>query len=178
MLQQENNTKKGSAFNSGKEWEEVDMSFWKHIQLYFFFVTKLPLIFWCRPSIETLTPEQCHLSIPLTYWTKNHIGSMYFAVLMVGVDLASGLLAFHLIKSHKQPISIIFKDVHAQFLKRAEGRIRFECNQGKEIDAILQETVASKQRVNRTLDVKAIAVDTGDCVVSYSITLSVKVKDV
>tara|TARA_B100001989_G_C24444993_1_gene415982 strand:+ start:327 stop:635 length:309 start_codon:yes stop_codon:yes gene_type:complete len=101
---------------------------------------------------------------------------MYFGVLMVGVDLSAGLLAMDLIKKSKQTISIIFKDTAAQFLKRANHGVRFECNEGNTIQKMINSTLTTKERCNKTLTVTGYCNKTNETVATFSITLSIKVK--
>ncbi len=85
--------------------------------LFLFALTKVPLMLFCTPKLISISEKSCHIKIPLHYFTKNHVNSMYFGALLVGVDLCCGLLAMHLIKKSNQKINIIFKDVSADFFK-------------------------------------------------------------
>ena len=95
---------------------------------------------------------------------------------MMGVDLACGLLAMHLISLSKHNISVIFKDTSATFLKRAEHAVRFECTQGKTIQNLINKTISSKERVNKTIPVIGFCNKTGNIVAEFTITLSLKCK--
>ncbi len=148
----------------------------QNVGLFFFALRKLPLILFCMPKINTLTKSSCHIKIPLTYFTKNHVGSMYFGVLLIGVDLCCGLLALHLIKKSNYKIGIIFKDVRASFIKRAENAVRFECNKGSEIREMINETIQTNERVSKSIKVSAFDIKTNECVVEYEIGLSIKYK--
>ena len=144
--------------------------------MYAFFLFKVPMILWCSPRINTIDNSSVTLTIPLNFLTKNHLGSMYFGALMVGVDLACGLLAFHLIKQSNQRLSLIFKDVNAQFLQRAEGSVRFECLEGALIQDMIQNAISSQERVSMPIPVKGILVSTNECVAEFTITLSIKLR--
>ena len=146
------------------------------VKMYAFFVFKIPFLIPCLPRLSMLNNERCVLKIPLYFMTKNHLGSMYFGALMVGVDLACGLLAFHHIRHVDEPVSIVFKDVQAQFLKRAEGRVRFECVEGQQVAAMIAKTIKTGDRVSEGIVVKGYDDVSNECVVDYVITLSVRVK--
>jgi len=148
----------------------------QNIGLVLFALKKLPLILFCRPKIKTLSESSCHIEIPLTYFTKNHVGSMYFGVLLIGVDLCCGILALDLIKKSKNKVGIIFKDVHATFIKRAKNSVRFECNKGSEIQDMIKQTIKTKERINKSINVKGFDTKTNECVVEYEIGLSLKYK--
>jgi len=55
---------------------------------------------------------------------------MYFGVLAVGADVTGGFLAMNYIQASKSKINLIFKDFHADFLKRAEDDVHFVCEDG------------------------------------------------
>ena len=152
------------------------MKFVATLKMYLFFLFKVPMILWCFPCINTIDNSSVKLTIPLNFLTKNHLGSMYFGALMVGVDLACGLLAFHLIEQSESRLSLIFKDVNAQFLKRAEGAVRFECLEGSLIQDMIQNAILSKERVSMTIPVQGILVKTNECVAEFTITLSIKLR--
>jgi len=90
--------------------------------------------------------------------------------------LACGLLAFHLIEQVDSKISLIFKDVQASFLKRAEGAVRFECDSGELIQSLIDETIKTQERMSQLIPVSAYLCSTGECVAEFSITLSLKLK--
>ena len=66
---------------------------------------------------------------------------MYFGVLSVGADVTGGFLAMQYIQSSKSKISLIFKDFHADFLKRAEGNVHFICKDGLEIKKLVNNSI-------------------------------------
>ncbi|MAQ63853.1 MAG: DUF4442 domain-containing protein [Actinobacteria bacterium] len=146
------------------------------LKMYLFFLFKVPMILWCFPRLNTMDNDGVSVTIPLNFLTKNHLGSMYFGALMVGVDLACGLLAFHLIEQSESRLSLIFKDVHAQFLQRAEGSVRFECLEGALIQDMIQNAISSQERVSMPVPVKGILVKTNECVAEFTITLSIKIR--
>ena len=92
----------------------------------YFGLTKVPIIFYCRPRVLDITSDSVTVKIPLLRRNKNHVGSMYLGALSVGADITSAMLALSVIKKSKKKIIPIFKDFNAEFLKRAEGDVHFE----------------------------------------------------
>ncbi len=78
--------------------------------LRYFGLTKIPLILFVRPSVLHINDESAVIRIPFRRRTKNHLGSMYFGAMSIGVDLAGGILAIKKIREQKQRISLIFKN--------------------------------------------------------------------
>ena len=145
------------------------------LALRLFGLTKIPLLFYVGVSVAELSPERMVIRIPLRRRTKNHLGSMYFGVLCVGADCAPGAFAMYLIRQQPAPISMVFKDFQAEFLKRAEGDVHFICAQGKEIAELVAQAAASDERVERQIDVIATVPSLSDePVARFKLTLSLK----
>ncbi len=120
-----------------------------------FGLTKIPVLFFVKPSIVAWSNESITFKIPLIRRTKNHLGSMYFGVLAAGADLAGGFLAMDIIRESKEPVALIFKSMHAEFLKRAEGDVHFTCSQGNDIAALVKSAIETGERVELPVHVVA-----------------------
>ena len=138
--------------------------------------TKVPMILYCRPSVIDISSESVSVKIPLLRRNKNHVGSMYLGALSVGADITSAMLSLSIIKESKRKIIPIFKDFHADYLKRAEGDVHFVCNQGEKIKAMIDETISKKCRINKKIDVLAYVPSKlgNEVVAKFSLTLSIK----
>lgn len=139
---------------------------------------KVPMLYYVHPTVEALDDTHTIVSIPLRRRTQNHLNSMYMGVLVCGADLASGLIAFHLMKKQKKKFSIVFKDLKAEFLKRPEARTYFHCQDGKKIQELLNTTQKTGERAHAPIDVIATCPEkTGDTPIArFTLTLSVKMK--
>jgi acyl-coenzyme A thioesterase PaaI-like protein len=145
------------------------------LSLRLFGLTKIPLLFYVGVSVVEISPERMVVRIPLRRRTKNHLGSMYFGALCIGADVAPGAYAMYLIRRQPTPISMVFKDFQAEFLKRAEGDVHFICDQGKEIAELVAQAAASDERVERQLDVIATVPSLHDePVAKFKLTISLK----
>ena len=149
-----------------------------NLYLRFFGLTKIPLLWFCRPKIISLDNENVEIKIPLKRRTKNHLGSMYFGALSVGADITGGFLAMICIQKSNSKVALIFKDFKANFLKRAEGDVHYICNESKKIAEAVDETLQTGERVNIPIPVVATVPEKfGDePVAEFSITLSLKEK--
>jgi acyl-coenzyme A thioesterase PaaI-like protein len=135
---------------------------------------RIPLLFFVSPSVVELSKDHCVVRIPLNRRTKNHLGSMYFGVLCAGADCAGGLIAMQL--SQKEGISMIFKDFHAEFLKRAEGDVHFRCEDGPAVRQLIARVKKSGERENIPVHVVATVPSKlgTDPVARFTLTLSLK----
>jgi len=142
-----------------------------------FGVTKVPMIWYCRPKVIEHNDEKIEIQIPLKRRTKNHLGSMYFGVLAVGADITGGFLAMDPIQDSGRNIALIFKDFKADFLKRPEGDVHFICKDGLAIKELVDKVTHSTERHNYKLNIEAIVPSISTEVVArFELTLSLKDK--
>ena len=145
---------------------------WK---IWLFGITRIPLIFFCRPRVVQITETGLEVKIKLNRRTRNHLKSMYFGILSVGADVTVGFLAFKYIRASKSRISLIFKDFKADFLKRAEGDVHFICTEGNEIRSLIQQSEETGKRENIPVHVTAtVPSKSKDPVARFVLTLSIK----
>jgi acyl-coenzyme A thioesterase PaaI-like protein len=117
---------------------------------------RIPVLLFLGPYVQELDDAGCAVSIPLGFRSKNyHLGSMYFGALCAGADLAAGLNAARLIYGKHKKVKLAFKDIRAEFLKRADGDVVFRTRQGPEIRRAVEEADASGERVTIPVEVDA-----------------------
>lgn len=142
-----------------------------------FGITKVPMIWYCRPKVIEHTDEKIEIKIPLKRKTKNHLGSMYFGVLAVGADITGGFLAMEPIQESGRKINLIFKDFKADFLKRPEGDVHFTCNDGLAVKELVDRVSKSSDRHNFKLSIEATVPSISfEVVAKFELTLSLKDK--
>ena len=149
-----------------------------NLYLWYFSLTQVRLIHYCRPKIHDITEDGVTLFMPLDRRTRNHVKSMYIGAMVVGVDMVAGFTAMLKIRKSKRNVILIFKDLNAEFFKRAEGDVHYICKEGQAIEAAVEETLRTGERVNLPVPVIATVPDKfGDePVAKFSITLSMKEK--
>jgi hypothetical protein len=145
---------------------------WK---LWQFGFRRIPLIFFCRPRVIKITATSLEVKIKLNRRTRNHLHTMYFGVLSVGADITGGFLAMGYCRASRSKISLIFKDFHADFLKRAEGDVHFFCNEGLKIQELVQKAEETGERQNMPVHITArVPSISPDSVAKFILTLSIK----
>ena len=146
-------------------------------QMLSFGLMRIPLIFFCRPKVVSISDTKLEVKIKLNRRTKNHLNSMYFGVLSVGADVTGGFLAMKLIRKNQSRISLIFKDFHADFLKRAEGDVHFICEDGLAIKNLVEVAEQTGERQNLPLHITATVPSiSNESVAEFILTLSLKKK--
>ena len=142
-----------------------------------FGLIRIPLIFFCRPKVVSISDTMLEVKIKLNRRTKNHLNSMYFGVLSVGADVTCGFLAMKLISKNQSRISLIFKNFHANFLKRAEGDVHFICEDGMTIQNLVEVAEQTGERQNLPVNVTATVPSiSNEPVAEFILTLSLKKK--
>lgn len=141
-------------------------------------ITKIPLLYFARPSVVELTDEKIVVKIRLRRRTKNHLGSMYFGALAVGADVSAGLIAWRRIDESGFPIDLVFKDIFGEFLRRPDADVFFTCTEGGEIDALVQNAAKSGEREEMPIHVIATvpSLSGDEPVARFTLTLSIKKK--
>ncbi|HEX9290993.1 MAG TPA: DUF4442 domain-containing protein [Anaeromyxobacteraceae bacterium] len=116
---------------------------------------RIPSLLFLGPRVLELDDEGCAVKIPLDLRTKNHLGSVYVGVLCAGADLASGLNAAWLIFRKHRKVKLSFKDLNAQFLKRADGDVVFRSRDGARVREAIEQADATGERVTIPIEVVA-----------------------
>ena len=140
--------------------------------------TKIPLIALIRPTILQVNSKTCVVRVPLNWLVKNHLRTMYFGALCIGADLAGGLIVMNMIRARGSKVAFLFKDFHADFLKRVEGTVVFTCNDGEKLGRLLLKAEESGEREEGTVQVTATVPDKlGDEPAAvFTLTISMKKK--
>jgi hypothetical protein len=114
--------------------------------------------------------------IPLNYFTRNHVKSMYFGALCIGADLAAGVFVLEAIRQSARKVNFIFKDFKADFLKLALADVHFICEDAMKVHQAVAETIRTKKRANTTVAMWATTPKkTGDePIAKFALTISVK----
>jgi acyl-coenzyme A thioesterase PaaI-like protein len=134
---------------------------------------KIPMIGFVRPRIIEMDDQNVVIRIRLRRRTRNHLGSMYFGALAVGADLAGAIHSVHF--TGGKGMSMAFKSMQAEFLKRAEGDVFFESKDGRVIREMIEESRQTGERVNRMVEVSAVNIK-GELVAHFKMEISIKMK--
>jgi acyl-coenzyme A thioesterase PaaI-like protein len=140
---------------------------------------RIPLLFFLRPTVIEASRERTVIRIPLTRRSRNHLGSMYFGALCAGADLAGALTAMRRIEESGRRVALIFKDVRARFLRRAEGDVVFACEDGAAVAALVARAIATGEREELPVTILARLADdpAGEPAAEFVLTLSLKRRD-
>jgi len=139
---------------------------------------KIRMLGFVNAKLVEYTKEKTVVKIPLNRKTRNYLGSVYFGALAVGADVTGAWIAFDYLDRTKKKVSIVFKDLQAEFYKRADGDVHFTCLDGPEVLAAFNETIEDGERKNVELQVVATVPSKYETepVASFKMTLSMRYK--
>lgn len=113
------------------------------IKFRFFLFQKLPAAFFAGLRIHAFDENTCVVGIKYNWFTKNPFHSIYFAVEAMAAEMCSGMLAFSQVYKRNPKVSMLVVKMEVQFMKKATGTIYFTCDEGKNIQAAINETIAT-----------------------------------
>ena len=139
---------------------------------------KIRLLGFVNAKLVEYSEEKTVVRIPLNRKTRNHLGSVYFGALAVGADVTGAWIAFDYLDRTKKNVSIVFKDLQAEFLKRADGDVHFTCLDGPDVLASFKQTILDGERKNIPLTVTATVPSKygEEPVATFVMTLSMRYK--
>lgn len=142
--------------------------------LYLF--TKIPISWLAGVRLKELNNETCTTKVKFGWLNQNPFNSMFWAVQGMAAEFSTGFLCAEKIKKSGKKISMLVVHNQADFTKKAVGKITFTCNQGKELDEVLQKAIATGE--GQTLTMFSEGKDEkGDTVSKFAFTWSFKVKN-
>lgn len=144
-------------------------------KLNLFLLFKLPAAFICGVRVKKISLKTCMVSVRHRWINQNPFGSLYFAVQAMAAELTTGALVKAHVDLIDKKISMLIVKNKSIFLKKALGKIEFECEEGNEISEILQKAIETGE--GQTFWLKSIGKDeSGEVVAEMDFEWSVKVK--
>lgn len=139
---------------------------------------KIRMLGFVNAKLVEYSEQKTVVRVPLNRKTRNHLGSVYIGALAVGADVTGAWLVFDYLDKTKKKVSIVFKDLQAEFLKRADGDVHFTCLDGPEVLETFNQTILDGERKNIPLTVTATVPSKygEEPVATFVMTLSMRYK--
>lgn len=106
---------------------KLAMKVLNHGKMRLFMLMKLPMGLLAGLKIQELTAHQTTVSVPFKYLNKNPFKSIYFAVQSMAAELSTATACMIAVHGHNPSVAFIIVDLKANFLKKANGRTYFTC---------------------------------------------------
>lgn len=138
-----------------------------------FLLYKLPAAFFSGVRVKEVDENKCAVSIPYKWLTQNPFRSTYFASLSMAAEMSTGVLAMMYLYKRKPAVSMLVTKMEAQYFKKATGKINFICEQGKELNLIIEEAIQTG--VPKEIVVRSVGTNTkGEKIADFDFTWSFK----
>lgn len=111
--------------------------------------------------------------VPYRWCNKNPFRSMYFAVQSMAAELSTAAPVFMALSGSEVNVAVIIVDMKAEFVKKAQSGIRFQCMDYQKISQVVRrlDSIADTE----TVTVKTVGFDEeGDEVSRFYFTWSFK----
>ncbi len=144
-------------------------------KLHFFLLFKLPAAFFTGVRVKSIEENRAVIRVKHRWINQNPFNSIYFAVLAMAAELATGVLVLKKIRMVGKPISSLVIKQTADFTKKARGMVHFTCNNGLIIDDKIAAAIDTGEGQSFVLE--SIGIDEqGDQVALFKFEWSIKVK--
>jgi hypothetical protein len=144
-------------------------------KLNFFLLLKLPAAFFTGVRTTYLDEHKCVVKVRHRWINQNPFKSMFWAVQGMAAELTTGALMMVKIRNSGHKISMLVANNKGSFVKKAKGKITFQCNEGASIDDAIRKAIETGE--GQTLWLHAKGVDAqGDEVSSFAFEWTLKVK--
>lgn len=139
-----------------------------------YLLSNLPAAYFAGLKVTAADMNSCTITVPYRWSTRNPFRSIYFACLAMAAEMSCGILAMANIYKSTPRVSMLVINMEASFTKKATGRTRFTCEDGKNIrDAVERARSTGEAQTVKTRSVGTL--DSGDQVAEFFITWSFKV---
>ncbi len=136
---------------------------------------KIPIAKIAGLKLHSFDGNSAQISVKLGWLNQNPFKSMFWAVQGMAAEFSTGTLCIDKIQKSDHKFSMLVVGLEANFTKKAVGKIIFTCDQGKELDEILQKAIETGE--GQTLKMRSIGKDEqNDQVAEFFFTWSFKVK--
>lgn len=141
-----------------------------------FLFFKLPSAWWCGVRLTELASSHAMSSVKYRWINQNPFKSMFWAVQGMAAELATGALVMQAIQKRGRKVSMLVLNNKGNFRKKATGRIWFRCEDGKDLDEVLDRAIQSGE--GQTIWMKSVGQnEAGDIVSEFHFEWTLKLKD-
>jgi len=141
-----------------------------------FLFANIPSAFFSGLTIKQIDEEECMVSVPYRWSSKNPFRSTYFACLSMAAEMSTGALCMAFIYKNQPPVSMLVINLKTDFLKKATGSTIFTCKDGKQIKEAIQNALTTGNA--HTIVAKSVGHNqAGEIIAEFQITWSFKIKN-
>ena len=140
-----------------------------------FVLFKIPSAYFSGVRVKSITEDKISVYVRYQWINQNPFKSMYWATQGMASELATGILMMRKIYASGRNISMLVVGQKGEFLKKAKGKIVFDCLDDGKIQDAIEKAIKSGEGQN--LSLMSYGVDeSGDIVSRFEYQWSLKVK--
>jgi len=144
-------------------------------KLNMFLLFKLPAAYFTGVRTKQLDDTTCVVSVKHRWINQNPFKSMFWAVQGMAAEFSTGALMISKIQKSGKKVSMLVTSNNATFTKKAIGKIKFACNDGKAIEEVLKKAIETGE--GQTIWMQSVGKNEQGIIVStFNFEWSVKVR--
>jgi len=116
-----------------------------------FLLKNLPAAYFSGVRVLAANEQNCRVSLPFKWFTKNPFRSTYFACLSMAAEMSTGVLAMAHVHKRKPAVSMIIVEVESKYFKKATGVTTFVCTEGLVLKQTIEQAIDSNQPQTATI---------------------------
>ena len=116
-----------------------------------YMLANLPAGLFSGMRVEHVDEHRCVTSVPFRWRNQNPFKSTYFAILSMAAELSSGAPAMIAVRGAPASVALIIVGMEAEFIKRANTKITFTCEEVSKINAAIEETLQTGESTTTTV---------------------------
>lgn len=140
-----------------------------------FVLFKVPSAYFSGVRVASITDDKISVSVTYRWINQNPFNSMYWATQGMASELATGVLMMKRIFNSEKKISMLVVAQKGEFLKKATGKIIFDCIDDGQIQTAIDKAIATGEGENLTLMSNGVD-ENGEIVSKFEYNWSIKVK--
>lgn len=140
-----------------------------------FLLSKLPAAFFSGVRVRSINENECVVTVPYKWFTRNPFKSTYFACLSMAAEMSTGALGIMNVYNRKPAVSMLVTKVEGEFHKKSTGIATFTCAEGPAIMNAVETAISTGEAQS----IKVLSTGTngnGETIATFYITWSFKQK--
>ena len=144
-------------------------------RMFLFF--KLPSAYFSGVRLRDIDSKHCRVTVPYKWFSQNPFKSTYFACLAMAAEMSTGVLGLMQTHKRKPAVSMLVVKLEAEYFKKAVSRTSFICEDGKLIQQMVDESIATGEA--RSVRAKSVGKNKeGELIAEFYVTWSFKAKKI
>lgn len=116
-------------------------------ELFKFLLTRVPTVLWAGVKVEHMDKDYCVVSMKRMWRNRNPFNGIYFANILAGAEMATGLMLFdemrHAERVSKARFVAVIQKVESDYVRAITECATMTCTQGDELRCAVFDAIAN-----------------------------------